>query len=183
MKAIAEFFFGAVVGCATVAAQGTVNFSNRVTTASPPLDQPLYCLGVKLSGPAYVAQLLVGRPGHSLTPVGVASLFRTGAGAGYWVSNPSLVVPNLPGGTVVVASVAIWDSRGGATYDEAVASGVRVGRSDPFEMRLGGDGVPPSLPAAMNGFRSFDLCIPEPGSPWLLALGLFAVAQFRRGRG
>jgi len=163
-------------------AQGTVNFANRVTTATPPLDQPVYvdAMGGSKAGPEYVAQLFAGTQGTavgSLVAVGSPAAFRSGAGVGYWVSVTALAVPGVAGGSVANMVVKAWEAKY-ATYDAAVAGGSKVGMSDPFELALGGAGVPPSLPATLAGLKSFAI-IPEPST---MALGLLgaAVLLFRR---
>lgn len=163
-------------------AQGTVIFNNRVPTASPPLDQPVYvdAMGGTKAGPDYVAQLFAGAQGTavgSLVAVGAPSAFRSGGAAGYWTAVPSLTIPNLAGGTVATLVVKGWEAKY-ATYEAAVAGASKVGMSDPFDITLGNAGVPPSLPVALTGFKSFAI-IPEPST---MALGLLgaAVLLFRR---
>jgi hypothetical protein len=160
-------------------AQGTVNFANRVTTATPPLDQPVYvdAMGGAKAGPEYVAQLFAGAAGGSLSAVGSPAAFRSGTGVGYWVGVPALTIPGIAGGSVATIVVKAWEAKY-ATYDAAVAGGSKVGASDPFEVTLGGAGVPPTLPSALAGFKSFAI-IPEPST---MALGLLgaAVLLFRR---
>lgn len=158
-------------------AQGTVNFANRNATAG--LDQPVFVDAI--NGPKadanYVAQLFAGTAGGSLNAVGSPAAFRSGAGVGYWVGVPSLTIPGIEGGAKATLVVKAWEVKY-ATYDAAVAGGSKVGQSDPFEVTLGNAGVPPTLPSALAGFKSFAI-IPEPST---MALGLLgaAVLLFRR---
>lgn len=165
--------------------QGTIDFRNRVTAATPPLNAPVYMRdGTTLLGDAnYVAQLYYSATQTgSYTPVTAAAApFRTGAGAGYW--NPGTdstrLLTGITAGNTVWLEVRVWNSTLGATYDAARAAGSLWGESNPFSVVSGGGGVPPAVPAVMAGLTSFNL-VPEPTTIALGVLGLAGLLVIRR---
>jgi hypothetical protein len=163
-------------------AQGTVRFSNRETTASPPIDAPVFDVGgtVRL-GPTFLTQLYAGAAGTAeaaLTAVGTAVPFRSGNAAGYIVAS-DLAIPGIAAGATAVIQMRAWDSAAGATYDAARAAGGKWGQSGLLNITLGGAGSPPSLPALLTGLGSFTL-VPEPSTFALGAIGLAALLLRRR---
>src|SRR2546426_71235 len=84
-------------------AQGTVNFSNRVPAADPPINAPIfYDEGggslVKAAGADFMAALYAGPSADALAPVGSPIAFKTGAVAGYFGTAPVLNAIGEPTG-------------------------------------------------------------------------------------
>lgn len=169
------------VACAVVSlsayAQGTLNFNNRVPANS--IDAPVFNVGntVKLEGTGFLAQIYAGPTADSLAAVGVASPFRTGAGAGYINAgaNAAVSVPTVAPGANAFVRVRAWDTSTGATYE---AAGIK-GESALLTIATGGVGAPPSLPANLVGLTSFSL-VPEPSTIALGVLGAAALLLRRR---
>jgi hypothetical protein len=195
------------MACAvSVMAQGKVTFNNRVvgTVVAPvygvnpantlemlqgndatgtPAGSAVYA-GPKLDGTGYSAQLFWGA-GLGLTMdmivnAGPVTAFRAGNAAGFITA----VDGTLPGSTIgsdLTLQLRAWDNRGGqvGTWAEAVAAGVAMGYSMPFDHVAVGGG---SLPAKnLVGLQSFNIAeVPEPSSLALLGLGAAAMMIFRR---
>lgn len=169
--------------------QGTIDFRNRNTTVTPNVDAPIFDVGgtTRLSGATFVAQLLVGTSASgSFTPVGTASPFRTGTGAGYWDFGTDFTrTTTLAAGSAAFFLIQVWEASAGS-YAAAVAGGFKRGQSGPsgqpgvgLPITLGGAGSPPSVPAALAGLQSFSL-VPEPSTYALMALGACALLFRRR---
>jgi len=168
-----------LAGIAAYAADGTVNFNNRVTGS---VDAPIFYIdtagaaAVKADGAGFMAQLYAGSSDANLAAVGAALPFRAGAGAGY--INPTGVdtartIPGVTAGSVASVQVRAWKVADGATYELASAAG-HVGQSQILHITTGGAGDPPGLPANLVGLASFNIqAIPEPAT---LALGLLGAA-------
>ncbi|MBM3879649.1 MAG: hypothetical protein FJ387_07995, partial [Verrucomicrobia bacterium] len=152
----------AAVGLGVLAALtslGTVNFNNRVIADG--IDAPVYDEdGVtRLSGAAYLAQLYAGPPGAALAAVGTPVPFRTGTAAGYVSSgvDSSVNIPTVLAGDWATVEMRVWESAAGPTYETAVASGGKHGVSNRLQLRTGGAGAPPTLPANLIGLQFFSL--------------------------
>jgi hypothetical protein len=193
-----------VVGVAAgVMAQGTVNFSTRVTgtvvghvylpqvatptvssfgnTASEtPAGAQAYTGGLVL-GSGYSATLWAANGASqvesALTLVaGSLTSFRTGATLGGTPVPIALAVAGVPAAGTGTFQIRVWDNAGGATWDSALVRG----SSALFNVANLGDGVL-TLPADMANFRSFSLyVVPEPGTFVLAGLGAAALLIFRR---
>ncbi|MBM3880243.1 MAG: PEP-CTERM sorting domain-containing protein [Verrucomicrobia bacterium] len=166
-----------IVACVGALAQGTVNFNNRVTADG--IDAKVFDADnvTALAGTAYWAQLYGGVDEASLAPIGAALNFRTGTAAGYTVSSgvdtTRTITGIAPGGAAVV-QVRAWEASGGATYEAAVASGKKYGKSEIVNLSATGNPAanPPILPVNLIGLQSFSL-IPEPST---IALGVLGAA-------
>jgi len=201
--------FGAVLASAAcVMAQGTVNFSTRVsgivvghiylgapgetnktgnTAAELPQGGQTY-LGAVLTGSGFSAQLFyaagTNRLEGSLVPA-VASLtvFRTGATLGGTPVPSFQILPGTSVGGEATLQVRAWDNVGGTllTWDAAVAQGAHAyGKSELFNVLGLADASNPAAPD-MTGFRSFNITIvPEPSTFLLGGLGAAALLIFRR---
>jgi hypothetical protein len=158
-------------------AQGFVAFGNRNTLVG--LDAPVFDVDcqTRLAGPAYVAQLYVGRAPSSLDPVGPILPFRSGSGAGY-IPNTPVSIPGHPEYTPVWVQIRAWEAAAGNSYETAVASGGRYGFSNPVGVTLAST---TTTPTELVGLQSFCL-VPEPGAGTLLVLsgGLWLLAARRR---
>ena len=167
-------------------AQGTVNFNNRVTGATPPLDAPVFqgaIGGARLDGAQYMAQLYAGPSAGALAPIGAAVPFRSGTGAGYWNPAPDAtrIIPTVAPGADAFIKVVAWDTTGGFTTYEAFLAAGGKGESSVFSVKTGGVGAPPSLPAALVGLTSFAVTpIPEPTVIALGVIGGLALLLRRR---
>jgi hypothetical protein len=125
--------------------QGQFTFVNRNLCGlclACGLDAPVTDMaGIRLSGPAYLAQAYVGLALDSLAPVGVIVPFRTAAAAGYITILP--VTTPFPAFTAVVVEMRAWEAVAGNSYEEAMAAGGQHGRSNPVHLVLT---EPPAAP-------------------------------------
>ena len=138
----------------TAMAQGTVNFVN-ITTG---LNSPIYSSDgtTKLSGSAWTAELLLGPALNKMTSVATAG-FLTGAGAGYFQGGV-VSAQNVPPGGTAWCVVLVWATAFGSFSNALAANQFNVcSTSAPFQVVLGGVGVPPTLPAPLLGLTSFNL--------------------------
>jgi hypothetical protein len=149
----------AVVAVQELPAGALVKFANRVPKAG--LDAPVFDVdGVtRLAGAAFVAQLHAGPSAESLLPVGTPAPFLTGADAGYWDAAVASwrVIPGVSPGATAFAQVWVWEMVKGATYQEALAAGGKVGCSEIMEVTTGGAGTPPGPPVDLTALRTFQL--------------------------
>jgi hypothetical protein len=155
--------------------------------------------GPLLAGTGYSISLFIGLPGtpsellrevHTVT-------FRTGIAAGFFY-NQSLIFPDIPPGTEIIAQCRAWNNEGGRfptwaslpldPANGSVSDTLEVGVSDAFRTGALG-GVSPDGRVIFNvpdttEFRSFNLVIvPEPSGLVFMALGLGALCwRLRHGR-
>ena len=138
-------------------AQGWGQFilGNRHHASNPPIDAPVTDMaGVRLQGPAYLAQAYLGATVDSLAPIGPVVPFRsTAAGAGY-VASTVVWAPHDPGAWVFV-EMRVWESAAGATYEQALAVGGECGRSNPVRLQIGDPYT--GVPTDMIGLQPFSL--------------------------
>jgi formylglycine-generating enzyme required for sulfatase activity len=150
---------GAVLDVYSGETGGTIYFNNYCLACG--IDAPVFDTDgtTKLQGPAYLAQLYAGPSAESLLPVGPAVPFRTGTFAGYVSggADPSRIVPSVPAGEVACVEVRAWDCAKGTSYEQALAAGGKVGRSQTLALKTGGRGAPPELPADLTGLQSFSI--------------------------
>jgi hypothetical protein len=169
---------GVLAISASLSAQGTVNFAN----AGGGVNAPVFDVDgtTRLAGTDFMAQLYAGASADSLAPVGNATSFLTGGGAGYF-NGGVVAVPTVAPGATGFFQVVAWATQGGThtSYAAALAAGANAGQSTVFSTGTGGVGEPPSPPLALVGLQSFNL-VPEPSTYALLALG--AAALFLRRR-
>lgn len=184
---VVSCFLGGIVSLA----QGTVVFANWYPVpADKRVDAPFFDKqGAPLTGPAYVAQLYAGQTADSLTPVASPISFGPNqfVPAGYFYGG-LVVVPTITGygGGPAWVQVRAWAVAGGATYEQAAATGAYTGLSNVLFLSYTGDpalGGGPTVPVHLVGLQF--LGIPEP-APWLLGLlgfGILALRPRRRGQG
>jgi len=156
-------------------AQGTINFANAGAWGSAPVKN---VDGSNLSGAGFMTQLWAGTSAASLAPVGTATAFLTGGGAGFF-NGGTVTIPTVAPGTAGFFQVRAWDVSKGSTYDLALASGSGYGFSNIINVNTGGAGTPPGTPGALVGLQGFSL-VPEPSTIALLALGAGALLFRRR---
>lgn len=193
-----------VVGVAAgVMAQGTVNFSTRVTGTvvghvyHPQLANPTESVfghtsvstpsgstvftGARLEGAGFSATLWAAagadQPESALALVaGSLTPFRTGGTLGGTPAPLALAIPGVAPATTGTFQIRVWDNANGATWDTALVRG----QSLLFNVSNLGDGVL-TLPADMANFQSFSLyVVPEPSTFVLAGLGAAALLIFRR---
>ncbi|PYK97864.1 MAG: hypothetical protein DME18_15205 [Verrucomicrobia bacterium] len=176
-------------------AQGTINFSNG--TAGPPaVNAPISDLNgtTLLSGAGFTAQLWAGPQGtawDSLSAWTPTSPFGTGASAGYFFGG-SVVVGNVPGGSVASFQVRVWNSSAFPTW-AAAWTAYQAGNPTAHVGVSGWNGAIGTLPTttltsaalasgavtppSMAGLTSFQLhqAVPEPS---VLALGAIGALSF-----
>jgi hypothetical protein len=165
----------AVLVSVSVFAQGELTFGN-LGALGP--DAPITAPdgATRLEGSGYMAQLYAGPAGTaegSLTAVGAAVAFATGAGAGYWAPATRQIASVAPGANAAV-QVRAWDVSSGSSWETATVRG-ESNILDPFQ--LGGGSAGP--PTAMIGLQSFSL-VPEPSTIALGLIGAVALVFARR---
>ena len=160
----------ALTTCATWA-QGVVMFQNSSQILG--IDAPVFDVDceTRLSGPAYSAQLYVGKTLEGLAAVSPVVTFREGNAAGY-VPQVHVVIE---GTGLVYYQIRAWETSAGANYEEALTAGGKHGFSTPILVE---SVVPPGVGMPF-GLESFCL-VPEPSAGVLLAGGLAALALRRR---
>lgn len=159
--AVALAFTTGLLPLASARGQGTVNFSNRVL--SDGVDAPVFAVdGVtRLDGDGFVAQLYAGPSADTLSPIGGAVAFSSGARAGYFFGG-TRVIATVPPGGVAFVQVRVWAGAFGSTFEAAWAAGGDTGQSELFQVVTGGNGAPPSIPANLVGLESFKLVAATP---------------------
>jgi len=172
-----------VVGVSSALAQGIVDFNNNrvYQTTADRLVRDVD-MTTPLVGTNYAAQLMYVDATGSLQPaVGVVARFRvtTTGSPGTW-SGANRTIPGTgPNGTVMLV-VRAWLSSSDLQrgFDEAKASGLPYGESDPFQYTVPAAG---SLPSAyyMENLRGFSL-VPEPSVIGLGLIGIGALFMLRR---
>lgn len=172
----------AVIAATNLWAQGLVTFVNRDTGNG--IDAPIFASDTvtKLSGAGYLADLFygaVGDPASSLTSLGLAVPFRTGAAAGYITSSgPS--IPGFAGGTQVQLQMRAWRAADGATWAAAVANN---GEASPLTAPTINVTLTaaPNTGAPMIGLVGHSLVIvPEPSTILLGLAGIGGLLFLRR---
>ena len=177
------------VGATVVALgqDGTVNFNNRMSIVG--IDARVIGIdGNPVSGAdGFVAQLAyTATEGGALTPFGDVVSFYGDKEIKYgYLSGGIQNVPDMAGQDVWIQMQA-WNTNDGATYADAVAAGAKLGAgaSNIIPVKLGGDGIPPALPANLVGLEGFQLqggeVIPEPSTFALGLIGIGALLLRRR---
>jgi hypothetical protein len=172
----------AIIGLGTaVWGQGTVNFNNNVTFATPADRLVYWSPGRPLVGTDYWAQLYYGSQStavDSLTAVGPVARFRvpTTSVPGTWSGGTRTLTGILPGQTARL-QVRVYMS---VLSDPEYPSRVVLGASAPFDYTVPPDGSSPTA-FFIENFRGFTL-VPEPPSIALAALGALVLWLSRRRR-
>lgn len=193
----------ALTCAASVFAQGTVIFNNRVvgtvvthvyapSTANPNLLQTGNGTGdtvagttdwtgwTALSGTGYTAQLWsangANQPVDSLAAASPTTNFRTGAAAGF-INGLTATLPNVAENGTATLQLRVWDNAGGTIT--SYANAVTRGSSPLFNVSAIGGILTPA--PALAGLSSFNIApVPEPSTFALAGLGAAALLIFRR---
>jgi hypothetical protein len=187
---IEQILFG-WMSASSIFGQASFHLQNRDDAYG--INAPVFdSAGVPLAGSNYLAELWGGITADSLMPaiLFVGSFdrrlmvpFATG---GYFFSSSSfLSVTSVPPRGSAWLQVRAWDSRLGATYEDAVAAGLGGYGESPLFYAQGGDPIPPSgtLAAPLIGLQSFSLRpIPEPSTWGLLVVGGMSIVFVMRRR-
>jgi len=160
-----------------VHAQGSVNFNNFVSGS---VNAPVFAANgvTKLSGTQFAVQLYGGAvtsDATSLSAIGAALNFRTGAGAGYVSGGGERDIAAVAPGANATIQLRAWDTTTGSSWETATIRG----ESALLTLATGGAGSPPSLPADLVGLQSFSL-VPEPSTIALGVLGMAGLVFIRR---
>jgi hypothetical protein len=198
----------ALTCAASVFAQGTVNFYNRVTgsivtfvyagggsqrvgngTGDTPSGNTDWTGFTRIAGAGFFAQLLsangASQPEPSLTPQGQITTFRTGTAAGN-VAAITSTLNNVPKDSpVATLEMVAWDNSSGQYSTWALAQAawlggfIQAGKSGAFNVNaIGGDF---NTPPNLTGLQSFNIYfIPEPSTFALAGLGAAGLLIFRR---
>lgn len=190
----------AVGAAASVLAQGTLTFNNRVTGTvvakiyGPQAGSPGERLtgnsavytGAPLSGTGWFAELWAApganQPESSLTAMaGSRTTFRTGTAAGFITAPPAdIAITGAAANTVATLQVRAWDAAY-ATYDAAVQAKAIYGWSALFNSSPLAGAPPAPSTSFIDGFQSFNVAVvPEPSTFALLGLGALGMLIFRR---
>jgi hypothetical protein len=177
MKTLLILFSSLVLAVASHA-QGTINFDNIGVGA------PIYCSIVNAGFgvlPGAQAGLYVQGAGStfSLVPGSVTTFLGNTDPLAQYLSAITVAVPSVAPGAAGTFEVRVW-AGGSATWEDAITSGSKSGRSNPFTITTGGAGQPPSLPADLVGLGSFDACFPEPSTSAFGILGASLLLFVRR---
>lgn len=194
----------ALTCAASVFAQGTVVFNNRVTgtivthvysggatpdvavsgngSTDTPAGATSWAGYTALAGATYSAQLYAA-PGTvtdatSLVGAQPVTTFRTGAAAGF-VSGVTATLTGVAGDSpVATLQMRVWDNTTGATWEAATVRGA----SPLFQVNAIGGTLNPA--PALTGLQSFNITgtstVPEPSTFALIGLGAAALLIFRR---
>jgi hypothetical protein len=182
MKKILLSVLLAAAGTASLFAQGTVSFDNKVAFTTP-ADRFVYqdAVGTAnggklLVGTQFKAQLYAGVDASSLAPADVSAAFRvpTTTSPGTW-SGGTRTIP-FTAGQAATLVVRVWDSSTGTTFENATGY---KGSSDPFTYVVPPAGSPASA-FYMEGLRAFAVVVPEPGTFALAGLGILGLVMARR---
>jgi hypothetical protein len=133
---------------------GSVNFSNLGESHVYDVDGTTRLP----AGTTFLAQLYAGPTADSLQAVaGTAAFAFPGLFDG-----GTRYIPSVTPGQVASVQVRVWETAYGTSYEQARDTGGRTGTSAILQVRTGGGGFPPSIPAELVGLQNFSLV---PGLP------------------
>jgi len=200
----------AVVCAASVLAQGTVTFNNRVTGTivtkvygANPADSTVIASGngatdtpvgatdwsaySPISGAGFTAEIWAAsgadQPVGSLAAATPTTSFRTGAAAGFFAATTATLTGVALDAAAATLQVRVWDNRGGTitTWAQATADpSILSGASPLFNVNAIGGNL--NTPPNLVGLVSFNVhnIVPEPTTFALAGLGAAALLIFRR---
>ena len=167
----------------TAHAQGTFEFANINVAGGP--NAPVYLSDrvTKLSGPQFMAELLIGATEGNLASIATTG-FLTGNGAGYF-DGPYQTVPGITPGVTAFVQVDVWNTQHGTTFLQAQASGLPDSwwQSSVFPLTAGGGSFQPSPPTQLTGLGNSPVylnSVPEPSALAVFSCGL-ALALLKKG--
>ena len=172
----------AVAVSVSVMAQGTVNFQN-IGGAPVTYEDGGAPIGATASD-GIITALYWAPAGTTddgaMEQIGAAANFL---GNGFFLGG-TRTAPVTPPGASAAFQVRAWDSNTGATYEEALASGLtQAGKSAIFESATGNpEAIPPGLPVNLaQAIPAFTVAtVPEPSAIALGMLGVGALFLVRR---
>jgi hypothetical protein len=181
MKSLLVAFLCALA-CLAAHSQGTVRFANL----GPGVNAPVYLSDqvTKASGSQFQAELFGGTSIDSMTPLSTLA-FGVGAIAGYIQFPTTVEIPGVFPWQTAWVQVKVWNTVSGATFDQALASGLPDSwwASSVFSVVTGGgfQGPPPAPLTGLGTSPVYLNSIPEPSTFALASLGA-AVALLRSFR-
>ena len=132
-------------------------------------------------GADYQAQIFAGLDEASLAAVGAPIQFlANGVFSGKTMTfDGTGGLPKFDPGATVFVRVDVMPV-GYATYEDALGAAKKAGRSDVYQLKLGNEGSPPSLPAQLSSVLVSFPVVPEPSVLALIGLGAAALLLRRR---
>jgi hypothetical protein len=182
-----RLFLTAALGvvCVSGFAQGTVIFSNVYTGGHP--NAPVFeSDGVTMvAGPQFMAELFAGASANSLGNIAMTG-FATGTYAGYFLGGEQ-TINSVPGGGTAWVQVDVWNTKSGATFAQAQASGLPDSwwQSPLFTAQTGnpfGTPLPPQPLVGLGTSPVYLNAVPEPSTLALAGLAAAALFTTRRAR-
>jgi hypothetical protein len=199
----------AVTCAASVFAQGTVIFNNRITgtlvthvysggttqyrgngSTDTPAGTQDWTGFTALTGSGYSAAILsatgAGQAESSLAQAPFVTSFRTGTAAGQFATGTATLANVAGDAPMATLEVVAWDNKGGTVTSWAqaqplwLAGTIAAGTSGTFNVGPIGGAV--NGAATMTGLPSFNIytAVPEPSTMALAGLGAAALLIFRR---
>lgn len=152
-----EYISEPVIVLASPSQGGTISFCNLNIGPDLKLVPVVHPENGPVSGSDWLAQPFVGTDQYKLQPIGPATPFFTGNGAGFMLKTPtpSRRIPFISPGQQAVIQVRVWQSGLGLTFESALENGSDFFASNIFDVQTGGVGTPPSLPTELLGLNEF----------------------------
>lgn len=199
----------ALTVAASVFAQGTVIFNNRVTGTlvtkvyGPSATDPAFYQSgnaatdtpggttswagwTALSGAGYTAQLWAAdganQPESALQAATPTTTFRTGAGAGFLAGTTAVLTGVVADSPIATIELRVWDNRGGTitSWAQVLADPTVLRGVSPI-FNLAKIGGQANTAPTLDGLVSFNIhAVPEPSTFALAGLGAAALLIFRR---
>src|SRR5262245_43136866 len=110
-----------LLGFESAFAQGTINFATLVIVDGVHVVDAhvRYSDGTLLSATALMAQLYAAARRHSYNPASAPTPFLSSRRAGYFSGGTQMIDWVLPGGTIAIVEVRVWEVASGPTWDTA----------------------------------------------------------------
>lgn len=147
--------------CAPTGQGGTVSFANRVISSGINARIFMEDGSTPVEGDAYLAQLYISACENetNLQPADKPTPFRKGPAAGY-ITSRTLTLETIAPRSPAFAQLRCWDAKA-STYEQAVAQGLRTGKSNVIRFIAGGaaPGALAGLPPDLIGLKGFALSL------------------------